>query len=230
MFSVLENIFSENYDVVFLLDSFGVTRSVFEDMKTFVYQLLDYFDINNTEYRVGFAQYTQGDEITAEWHLNEYNSKQDILSAALLINFNQRSGKREIGKGIDYIRTNMFKAENGDRSFGRNLIILLTGMEKSEDIYQSYLAAERAEDAKINLYTVGFYLNDTEELRQISTWPLRSYNYLIHNYDDVGVLPAALFNSSKHFWYNVYLILNSILNNVGHCKKCLQKMKHFCIL
>lgn len=168
-------------------------------MKTFVYQLLDYFDINNTEYRVGFAQYTQGDEITAEWHLNEYNSKQDILSAALLINFNQRSGKREIGKGIDYIRTNMFKAENGDRSFGRNIIILLTGMEKSEDIYQSYLAAERAEDAKINLYTVGFYLNDTEELRQISTWPLRSYNYLIHNYDDVGVLPAALFNSSKHF-------------------------------
>lgn len=167
-------------------------------MKTFVYQIFDYFNINYGQYKVGLAQYTQGDDITAEWHLNSYKTKQDILSAAFAVNFKQRSGKREIGKGIDYIRTNMFKTENGDRNFGRDLIILLTGMEKSEDVYQSYLAAERAEDAKINLYTVGFYLNDTEELRQISTWPLRSYNYLVQNYDDVGVLPAALFNSSKY--------------------------------
>lgn len=36
-FIVLENIFSDNYDVVFLLDLFGVIRSVFEDMKIFVY-------------------------------------------------------------------------------------------------------------------------------------------------------------------------------------------------
>lgn len=167
-------------------------------MKTFVYQIFDYFNINYEQYKVGLAQYTQGDDITAEWHLNSYKTKHDILSAAFAVNFKQRSGKREIGKGIDYIRTNMFKTENGDRIFGRDLIILLTGMEKSEDVYQSYLAAERAEDAKINLYTVGFYLNDTEELRQISTWPLRSYNYLVQNYEDVGVLPAALFNSSKY--------------------------------
>uniref|UniRef100_K1R289 Collagen alpha-3(VI) chain n=1 Tax=Magallana gigas TaxID=29159 RepID=K1R289_MAGGI len=191
--------FFDNYDVVFLLDSFGVTRSVFEDMKTFVYQIFDYFNVNYGQYKVGLAQYTQGDDITAEWHLNSYKTKQDILSAAFAVNFKQRSGKREIGKGIDYIRTNMFKTENGDRIFGRDLIILLTGMEKSEDVYQSYLAAERAEDAKINLYTVGFYLNDTEELRQISTWPLRSYNYLVQNYEDVGVLPAALFNSNQCF-------------------------------
>lgn len=166
-------------------------------MKNYLSQQIDMFDINNGQYRVGLAQYTQDTDITATWQLNRHDTKSDILSAVLRLPYIRGSGKREIGKGIDYVKNQMFTTENGDRVDGRNLIVLLTGADKSEDVYESYRAAERAEDAEINLYTVGFSINDTQELEQISTWPLKDYHYTVDSGVDVVIVPATLFNSSK---------------------------------
>jgi hypothetical protein len=167
-------------------------------MKTYLSQQIDLFDINNGQYRVGLAQYTQGPDVTAAWQLNRHDTKSDILSAVLRLPFVRGLGKREIGKGVDYVKNKMFINANGDRVEGRNLLVLLTGADKSDDVYESYRAAERAEDAEINLYTVGFFMNDTQELQQISTWPMRDYHYMVNSGVDVVTVPANLFNSGKY--------------------------------
>ena len=185
------------YDVVFLLDSYAITRNVFEEMRAFLAQQLNIFYINDGKYRVGLALYTGGSDVKSEWQLNSYTTDSEMLNAIFEVAFTRGSGQREIGKAIDFIRENMFTYVNGDRNNARNLIVFLTSNEKGDDTYEAYRAAERAEDASINLYTVGFYLDDTEEIRQISTWPLRTYNYIIKSFDDVGILPTTLTSSSK---------------------------------
>jgi hypothetical protein len=74
----------------------------------------------------------------------------------------------------------MFNDRNGDRDFARNLIVLMTANERSDDIYATWNEAEEAEKEGINLYTVGFDLDDTTEIDETSTHPLYIYRHLIN--------------------------------------------------
>ena len=90
----------------------------------------------------------------------------------------------------------MFTGRNGDRNFARNLIVLLTGVDQSTNPYDAFRAAERAERDGINLYTVGFYLDDTFEIDDVSTHPLSTYRYLVNFRKDLNRVPSDIVTSS----------------------------------
>jgi hypothetical protein len=56
----------------------------------------------------------------------------------------------------------------------------MTANERSDDIYATWNEAEEAEKEGINLYTVGFDLDDTTEIDETSTHPLYIYRHLIN--------------------------------------------------
>jgi hypothetical protein len=183
------------YDVVFMFDSSVSKQSLFEEMKNFAIQLTRRTGIDTGEYRIGFMRYSTDAETLTQ--LNKYDRTDDLIVDMLRMNY--RPGESNLQNALDTVMLNMFREDYGDRDFARNLIVLLTGVDQSSNSYDAFRAAERAEDLGINLYTVGFYLNDTFEINEVSTHPLSTFRYLINNRGDTQLAMNELARSSKNY-------------------------------
>jgi hypothetical protein len=167
----------KGYDVVLVFDS-SVTPRTYQLMKEYGKNLVDGFNVEDKEYRVGLMRYSTDADV--QFDLDEYTTKDDIKIAIDKSLYNP--GETDTAKAINSVRENMFRESHGDRDFARNLIVLLTGQDKSKDTYDSWAAAEKAEAAGINLFTVGINLNDTTEIDELTTHPLFKYRHLINTY------------------------------------------------
>lgn len=164
------------YDVVLLMDS-SVPKNTYQFMKEYAKELVDGFSIEDEEYRVGLMRYST--EADVQFDLDEYTTSKDIKLAIDRANYNP--GETDTAKAINTVRQNMFRKSSGDRDYARNLIVLLTGQDQSKNTYDAWAAAEKAEEEGINLFTVGINLNDTKELDELSTHPLKTYRHLINS-------------------------------------------------
>ena len=164
------------YDVVIMLDS-NVPQNMFNSMKNYARSLVSKFSIDDKEYQVGLMRY--GSSNNKEWDLNRYDNKNDVLTAFGGVPY-KRETSSDAASAIRMVRRRMFNDRNGDRDFARNLIFLMTANEQSDDIYATWNEAEEAEKENINLYTVGFDLDDTTEIDETSTHPIRIYRHLIN--------------------------------------------------
>lgn len=61
----------------------------------------------------------------------------------------------------------MFVRSNGDRSYVRNFIILLIGEKESLDRYDVYEVVYEVERDGINLFIIGYNLDDLVEISEI---------------------------------------------------------------
>lgn len=61
----------------------------------------------------------------------------------------------------------MFVRSNGDRSYVRNFIILLIGEKESLDRYDVYEVVYEVEREGINLFIIGYNLDDLVEISEI---------------------------------------------------------------
>ena len=159
-----------------MMDS-NVTQNMFNSMKKYAESLVNKFSIDDKEYRVGLMRY--GSSNNKEWDLNRYDNKNDVSTAVGGVPY-KRETSSDAASAIRMVRRRMFNDRNGDRDFARNLIFLMTANERSDDIYATWNEAEEAEKENINLYTVGFDLDDTTEIDETSTHPIRIYRHLIN--------------------------------------------------
>ncbi|XP_062566472.1 collagen alpha-1(XII) chain-like [Saccostrea cucullata] len=164
------------YDVVIMMDS-SVPEKTFDAMKKYAKSLVNRFDIDNKEYAVGLMRYGESNDM--QWNLNNYTSKKEIISAVDRVG-HKRGTSSDAASAIHMVRLRMFNKRNGDRAFARNLIFLMTANERSDDMYATWNEAEEAEKENINLYTVGFDLDDTTEIDETSTHPPYIYRHLIN--------------------------------------------------
>lgn len=51
----------------------------------------------------------------------------------------------------------------------------------------------------INIYSVGFYLNDTFEIDEVSTHPLNIHRYFVNGHGDLNDVPGDLARSCAYF-------------------------------
>ena len=186
------------YDVIFMLDSSVPDEEVFNQMKDFASNIADRLSIDDEEYKIGIMRYSSRSDAIAQ--LNRLEKKNDVLRE--IQNISYRPGDSNLAAAMDDVRQNMFTGRNGDRDFARNLIVLLTGVDQSTNPYDAFRAAERAERDGINLYTVGFYLDDTFEIDDVSTHPLSTYRYLVNFRGDLNRVPVNLVASSKHIVFS----------------------------
>ena len=159
-----------------MMDS-SIPQLTFGIMKKYARSLVNRFNVDDQEYSVGLMRY--GESNDKQWDLNDYTSKSDVLNAIDRVTYKFGSTSNA-AEAIRMVRQRMFNDRNGDRDFARNLIFLMTSNERSEDTYATWLEAEEAEKENINLYTVGFDLDDTTEIDETSTHPIRIYRHLIN--------------------------------------------------
>lgn len=73
----------------------------------------------------------------------------------------------------------MFVRSNGDRSYVRNFIILLIGEKESLDRYDVYEVVYEVEREGINLFIIGYNLDDLVEISEIFMYLLWIYRYFV---------------------------------------------------
>lgn len=185
----------KGHDIVVIMDS-TVKPEQFRSFRKFVKTLAENVNIDSGEVRMGVMSYSTRPRI--QWQLKDYDKKDKIIRAVDRIVYN--TGERNTAQAINDANKYMFTRRNGDRNFARNFIILLTGEKESTDRYDAYEAAYQAERDGINLFTIGYYLDDTTEVNEIATHPLRTYRHLVDRESDLLELPGVLqyaLNDSK---------------------------------
>lgn len=172
----------------------SVRPEVFSKMTDYVKMVSGELSIDNEKFRMGLLRFSTYPDI--QFQLGNYKSQRSVQRAIDRVQY--RPGETNTAKAFDIVRTQMFKRRNGDRSFARNFILYLTGNDESENKFDSFAAAERAEDAGIQIFTVGFGLKDTSELNEISSHPLSDFQQLLlseegpRNFNDVLAVLEAM--------------------------------------
>lgn len=73
----------------------------------------------------------------------------------------------------------MFVRSNGDRIYVRNFIIFLIGEKESLDRYDVYEVVYEVERDGINLFIIGYNLDDLVEISEIFMYLLWIYRYFV---------------------------------------------------
>lgn len=190
-----------------MLDSSVPDELVFNQMKDVASNVAEELSIDNIEFRVGLMLYSSRADVIVQ--LNRLSKKRDIIQAIKQTIY--RPGKSNLADAMDYVRQNMFTNRYGDLYFARKLIVLFTGVDQSSNAYDAFRAAEKAEREQINIYSVGFYLNDTFEIDEVSTYPLNIHRYFINGDGDLNDVPRDLARSRAYLlksYKNLFHVCN----------------------
>uniref|UniRef100_A0A452IQ66 VWFA domain-containing protein n=1 Tax=Gopherus agassizii TaxID=38772 RepID=A0A452IQ66_9SAUR len=156
-------------DIVFLVDSsVNMGSSTFEQIKNFIYQIVDQLDIGTDKYRVGLAQYSR--EGLVEFLLNIYKSKEDVLNH-LQGRVTFLGGPLQTGRALEFLHQVFFKEEAGSRiSQGTpQFAVVITSAKSKDDVAE---AAEELKEIGVKVISVGVQNFDREEMEVIATSPL----------------------------------------------------------
>ncbi len=109
-------------DVAFLIDVAGSSDKVVHGRMLSVSQgITEMLNISPRNTRVAMATFK--DSAKVQFHLNEYNSKEQVLSAMM---FDRHRGNSDPRRGLDIARNSMYTSARGNRQDAPNYIILLT--------------------------------------------------------------------------------------------------------
>lgn len=190
-----------------MLDSSIPDELVLNQMKDVASNVAEELSIDNIEFRVGLMLYSSRADVIVQ--LNRLSKKRDIIQAIKQTIY--RPGKSNLADAMDYVRQNMFTNRYGDLYFARKLIVLFTGVDQSSNAYDAFRAAEKAEREQINIYSVGFYLNNTFEIDEVSTYPLNIHRYFINGDGDLNDVPRDLARSRAYLlksYKNLFHVCN----------------------
>uniref|UniRef100_A0A674KDA6 VWFA domain-containing protein n=1 Tax=Terrapene triunguis TaxID=2587831 RepID=A0A674KDA6_9SAUR len=162
--------FTKHYaDIVFLVDSsVNMGSSSFEQIKNFIYQIVNQLDVGIDKYRVGLAQYSREGHV--EFLLNTYKSKEDVLTHIQgRVTF--LGGPLQTGSALEFLHKVFFKEEVGSRiSQGTpQFAVVITSAKSKDDVAE---AAEELKEIGVKVISVGVQNSDREEMEVIATSPL----------------------------------------------------------
>uniref|UniRef100_A0ACB8FUU2 Uncharacterized protein n=1 Tax=Sphaerodactylus townsendi TaxID=933632 RepID=A0ACB8FUU2_9SAUR len=167
-------------DVVFLVDSSDtMDSSTFEEVKTFIVQIVEQLDIGVDKYRIGFAQYSRDGQV--EFLLKTYENKDDVLNH---IQSSEQflGGPLQTGSALRFLHNVYFTEEAGSRlNQGIPQYTVVVTSAKSEDGVQK--AAQELKERDVNIITVGVLNSDRKELDSVATSP---WVYQVHEDQSIG--------------------------------------------
>lgn len=141
--------------------------STFEEIKTFIAQIVEELDVGVDSYRIGFAQYSRDGQV--EFLLKTYENKDDVVNHiqnSVLI----QGGALQTGTALRFLRDTYFTEEAGSRlnQGTPQYTVIITSAKSEDDVTQ---AAQELKETGVNIITVGVLNSDREELQTVATSP-----------------------------------------------------------
>uniref|UniRef100_A0A665U2E7 VWFA domain-containing protein n=1 Tax=Echeneis naucrates TaxID=173247 RepID=A0A665U2E7_ECHNA len=162
-------------DIVFLVDgSWSIGAENFEQIRQFLYTLVDSFDVRPDHVRISLVQYSNSPR--TEFLLNTFQDKADILQYISKLPY--MGGGTHTGQGLDFMLKEHFVPVAGSRAAQKvpQIAVVITD-GKSQDNVESH-----AQDLKrrgIVLYAIGIKDADEDQLREIANEPYSQHVYSV---------------------------------------------------
>lgn len=158
---------SKKADIVFLVDgSINLGRKNFNEVMSFILNLIDLFFTERDKLQFGLAHYAT--DVTDVFYLNTYKNKDDIISAIGRAEY-KGGNKINTGAAIRHVQDVHFTKEKGSRidEGTPQILMLITGGRSADD---SKTAALGLKKKGVRIFAVG--VGDVEnELVNIASEP-----------------------------------------------------------
>ncbi|KAG8572798.1 hypothetical protein GDO81_012167 [Engystomops pustulosus] len=153
---------TELADIYLLIDGSGsIGTQDFQDMQTFLVELVEMFDIGPQKVRVGAVQYSDNSQL--EINIASHRDKTDLKLA--IQNIRQRGGGTETGKAINYTSNIILDTNNIRPGNVPVYFIVLTDGESQDSVKE---AAMILRQHNVNVYAIGVKQANQTQLLEIT--------------------------------------------------------------
>ncbi|XP_075993570.1 collagen alpha-6(VI) chain [Genypterus blacodes] len=165
-------------DIIFMVDgSWSIGTENFEQIRRFLYTLVNSFDVGFDRVRIGLVQYSTTPR--TEFLLNSFQNKDDILQYISTLPY--MGGGTQTGLGLDFMLNEHFVAAAGSRaSYKVPQIAVVITDGKSQDNVE--LHANNLKRKGIVLYAIGIKEADEEQLKEIANEPHGQHVYSVSDF------------------------------------------------
>uniref|UniRef100_A0A671VB72 VWFA domain-containing protein n=1 Tax=Sparus aurata TaxID=8175 RepID=A0A671VB72_SPAAU len=163
---------SKKQDVVFLIDGSYDSRNGFEEIRGFIGKIVESLNLDENRDRVAVVQYNR--DATANFYLNSYSSKNDVLNS--IGTMRHKFGRPlNIGKALDFVRDSVFAASVGGRRAESvpQYLYLFSGGRSGDDVRGP---AQSLKENGIKTFSIGTKNADTLEMQTISFTPAHYFH------------------------------------------------------
>ncbi|XP_064419494.1 collagen alpha-3(VI) chain [Latimeria chalumnae] len=176
-------------DLVFLVDGSDDTVSFFQPIQDFMVRVVETLDIGTDRIRVAVVQYS--DDADAEFLLNEYGSKRDVVNA--IRRTRHKGGDYcNTGEALNFVSQNVFTSGAGSRIEEGVLpfLVILAGGRSNDDVRGPATTLKRA---RVVPYAIGTRNADPIELQTISFTP--DFTYIVSDFRELPTVQQRLSSS-----------------------------------
>ncbi|XP_069762821.1 collagen alpha-6(VI) chain-like [Narcine bancroftii] len=174
---------TEEADIFFLIDGSGSISSMdFKDMKTFLIEIVDMFNIGLDQVRVGIVQYASNAKVEIE--INQATNK-TVLEREIKSIF-QMGGGTKTGSALHYMIELFSEAERSRGHAVPRFLITITDGKSEDDVKTN---AAKLMNQKITSYAIGVGQAEVKELKLIGEV------YSVTNFDALKYLKNNIVRS-----------------------------------
>ncbi|XP_041057061.1 collagen alpha-3(VI) chain-like isoform X6 [Carcharodon carcharias] len=185
-------------DIVFLVDtSWSIGQENFQYVREFLFRVIKAFDIGENRFRFGLVQYSEKPQ--AEFHLNTYFTKQNILFH--IWNMSYKGGGTKTGLALEYVIKDQLTKATGSRAEQGvpQIIIVLTDGRSQDDVISPSASLKSAEAI---IFAVGVQQAVEWELKEIASAPHERFVYHLNDFAAlkgiVNDLVASVYTAAAH--------------------------------
>ncbi|XP_031561240.1 protein dachsous-like [Actinia tenebrosa] len=181
--SVIRDVCQTSIDLAFILDTSGSVGSYnFGKIKTFVKNIIDFFNIGTTGTHVAVVTYSSWPVV--EFNLKAHYSKTSLKNAVGEIEY--RAGWTYTGDALEMTRTDIFNTVDGmrpDKGIPKVAVLLTDGYSNGWGVKT---AANALKNQGVNLFCIGVGNYNERELNDIATDPDSTHVFTLDNFNDLS--------------------------------------------
>lgn len=163
---------------MFMVDgSWSIGTENFEQIRQFLYTLVNSFDVGPNHVRIGLVQYAS--TARTEFQLNTYQNKDDILKYISKLPY--MGGGTQTGAGLEFMLQEHFVAGAGSRASQGvpQIAVVITDGKSQDNVYEN---AAKLKNKGIVLYAIGIREADEDQLKEIANEPHSQYVYSVSDF------------------------------------------------
>lgn len=173
-------------DVVFLIDGSYDSRNGFEGIRGFMEKIVESLNIDESRDQVAVVQYSR--DATANFYLNSYSSKNDVLNS--IRTMRHKLGRPlNIGKALEFVRNDVFAASVGGRHAESvpQYLYVFSGGRSGDDVRGP---AQLLRKNGIKTVSIGTKNADTLEMQTISFTPAHYFH--VTNFNNLQSIHSSV--------------------------------------
>ncbi|XP_036446136.1 LOW QUALITY PROTEIN: collagen alpha-6(VI) chain [Colossoma macropomum] len=173
-------------DIVFIVDVSNAVRN-FLLVRNFLYQVINGLEISADNVRVGMVLYS--DTPKAEFYLNEFDDKQEILRYINILRY--RGGDTNTGKALKFAREKVFSKDLGSRRAQGvpQIAVVITEGKSYDNIAKEAYELRRS---GVSVYALGVGNENFDQLKEIASHPSQQFVFSVKNFDKIYTVETPL--------------------------------------